>query len=88
MIAALDYLKRRKTYIVAIDAMHLKGGKSVTSKQYHVESLEREINKAFCGFNVLSQTSCIATGSWGIKWFSVDSTNINQEVELSGEMFI
>ncbi|XP_055812981.1 poly(ADP-ribose) glycohydrolase 1-like isoform X2 [Solanum dulcamara] len=47
----IDVLQRRKTRIVAIDAL-CHPGKS----QYRLEGLLREINKAFCGF--MDQCKC------------------------------
>ncbi|CAH9101908.1 unnamed protein product [Cuscuta europaea] len=42
----IDHLGRRKTRVVAIDALHSPG-----KRQYTLQCLLREINKAFCGFS-------------------------------------
>ncbi|XP_004253043.1 poly(ADP-ribose) glycohydrolase 1-like isoform X1 [Solanum lycopersicum] len=47
----IDVLGRRKTRIVAIDALCCPG-----NNQYRLEGLLREINKAFCGF--MDQCKC------------------------------
>ncbi|XP_010672524.2 poly(ADP-ribose) glycohydrolase 1 isoform X2 [Beta vulgaris subsp. vulgaris] len=44
-IREIDSFGRRKTIIVAIDALRSPG-----LRQYRVDSLLREVNKAFCGF--------------------------------------
>ncbi|XP_010522254.1 PREDICTED: probable poly(ADP-ribose) glycohydrolase 2 [Tarenaya hassleriana] len=41
----LDFLRRRKTRVIAIDAIPLPG-----LRQYKREGLLREVNKAFCGY--------------------------------------
>ncbi|KAK7395990.1 hypothetical protein VNO78_16655 [Psophocarpus tetragonolobus] len=82
----VDILGRRKTRIVAIDALCCPG-----TRQYTENSVLREINKAFCGFlfqckyvlyqKVLLENGCssalgnnvgVATGNWGCGVFGGD----------------
>ncbi|GFP98315.1 poly(ADP-ribose) glycohydrolase 1 [Phtheirospermum japonicum] len=79
---SVDTMGRRRTRIVAIDALCSPG-----KRQYRLECLLREINKAFCGF--LDQHKCqsdqvkqnnegqvheigVATGNWGCGAFGGD----------------
>ncbi|KAL5702658.1 poly(ADP-ribose) glycohydrolase [Ranunculus cassubicifolius] len=63
-----DCLKRRKTRIVAIDALS-----SPKMRQYGVEYLLREINKAFCGFLHKTEDKIgVVTGNWGCGAFGGD----------------
>ncbi|KAJ6841344.1 putative poly(ADP-ribose) glycohydrolase 1 [Iris pallida] len=49
----LDSFGRRKTRIIAIDALY-----SPRRRQYEVEGLIREVNKAYCGFFYRSKYQC------------------------------
>ncbi|KAL3642186.1 hypothetical protein CASFOL_013001 [Castilleja foliolosa] len=66
----LDSMGRRRTRVIAIDALEQPG-----STQYKPESLVREANKAFCGFrlnpNVEGEMG-VATGNWGCGVFGGD----------------
>jgi len=67
----LDELGRRDTTIVAMDAVQLKKPK----KQYSPQLLERELNKAYCGFHDPRATPplpAVATGHWGCGVFGGD----------------
>ncbi|RZC86753.1 hypothetical protein C5167_030104 [Papaver somniferum] len=68
-----DFMGRRKTRIIAIDASPRLG-----IKQFLVENLVREVNKAWCGFfdhdehcHVKDDIG-IATGNWGCGAFAGD----------------
>nr|XP_033804479.1 poly(ADP-ribose) glycohydrolase-like [Geotrypetes seraphini]XP_033804480.1 poly(ADP-ribose) glycohydrolase-like [Geotrypetes seraphini]XP_033804482.1 poly(ADP-ribose) glycohydrolase-like [Geotrypetes seraphini] len=67
-----DSWQRRCTQIVAIDAMHFRN----PNDQYRKTNMDRELNKAFCGFKsspILSQQiAAIATGNWGCGAFNGD----------------
>jgi len=70
-VAKLDEWGRRDTTVVAMDAVHLKSPK----KQYSPRLLERELNKAYCGFhNPRASISlpAVATGHWGCGVFGGD----------------
>ncbi|XP_024004108.1 poly(ADP-ribose) glycohydrolase 1 [Eutrema salsugineum] len=64
----IDVFGRRKTRIIAIDALRHPG-----TSQYKLERLLRETNKALCGFLHVCKNQCIdhedgvgvATGNWG-----------------------
>jgi len=65
-----DEFNRKKTHLVCLDAIDLKE----PSSQYHPDSIERELNKAFCGFhntNFLSGAP-VASGNWGCGAFGGD----------------
>ncbi|EPS57489.1 hypothetical protein M569_17327, partial [Genlisea aurea] len=61
--------RSRKTRIVAMDALCFPG-----AKQYKVEYLLRECNKALCGFSTTTASPSIgvATGNWGCGAFGGD----------------
>ncbi|XP_061119408.1 poly(ADP-ribose) glycohydrolase-like isoform X2 [Conger conger] len=67
-----DEWLRRKRQIVAIDALDFKNPKD----QFHMKKVDRELNKAYCGFTGDSETHCyyptIATGNWGCGAFGGD----------------
>lgn len=66
----VDSFGRRRTRIIAIDALCSPG-----KKQYSIEFLLREANKAFCGFldqQVSESEIGIATGNWGCGAFGGD----------------
>ncbi|KAJ3196949.1 hypothetical protein HK101_006998 [Irineochytrium annulatum] len=69
-----DTLGRRKCEIVAIDALRFRPR---SFDQYKRTSIQREINKAYCGF-LYNEFSCfppetpIATGNWGCGAFNGD----------------
>ncbi|GFQ04719.1 probable poly(ADP-ribose) glycohydrolase 2 [Phtheirospermum japonicum] len=68
---SVDEMKRRRTRIIAIDALRRPG-----NTQYSIEGLLRETNKAFCGF-FIDQDSYegeigVATGNWGCGAFGGD----------------
>ncbi|XP_037134060.1 poly(ADP-ribose) glycohydrolase isoform X1 [Syngnathus acus] len=68
-----DDWQRRCTEIVAIDAMPFKN----YLEQFHPEGLERELNKAYCGFDRSGEhrdnLSAVATGNWGCGVFGGDA---------------
>ncbi|KAL3642199.1 hypothetical protein CASFOL_013014 [Castilleja foliolosa] len=70
-IKRFDTMNRRKTRIIAIDALCHPG-----NTQYSPEGLLREINKAFCGFfidrNSYEGEIGVATGNWGCGAFGGD----------------
>ncbi|KAL0381991.1 UNVERIFIED_CONTAM: Poly(ADP-ribose) glycohydrolase 1 [Sesamum calycinum] len=63
---SVDTMGRRRTRIIAIDALSRPG-----KRQYTVECLLRETNKAFCGFfdQHKSQQYQKQVGENGLKWF-------------------
>ncbi|GER27934.1 poly(ADP-ribose) glycohydrolase [Striga asiatica] len=67
----IDKLRRRKTRIIAIDALRRPG-----EAQYTPECLLREINKSFCGFfnsfEGEGEEIGVATGNWGCGAFGGD----------------
>ncbi|XP_069466900.1 poly(ADP-ribose) glycohydrolase isoform X2 [Ambystoma mexicanum] len=67
-----DEWQRRTTEIVAIDALPFRNH----IEQFCPEKMERELNKAYCGFarpGVSSQNlSAVATGNWGCGAFGGD----------------
>ncbi|KAL3642181.1 hypothetical protein CASFOL_012996 [Castilleja foliolosa] len=66
----LDSMGRRRTRVIAIDALEQPG-----STQYKPESLVREANKAFCGFRLnpnVEDEMGVATGNWGCGVFGGD----------------
>ncbi|XP_030057605.1 poly(ADP-ribose) glycohydrolase [Microcaecilia unicolor] len=67
-----DSWQRRCTQIVAIDAMHFRN----PNDQYRKAYMDRELNKAYCGFRpspILPQEiAAVATGNWGCGAFSGD----------------
>ncbi|KAJ8406809.1 hypothetical protein AAFF_G00297250 [Aldrovandia affinis] len=68
-----DDWERRCTEIVAIDALRFRH----FLEQFQPEKINRELNKAYCGFarpGVKSQTlSAVATGNWGCGVFGGDT---------------
>jgi len=67
----LDEYGRRETIIVAMDALQLKD----QSVQYQANYVERELNKAFCGFYDPYpglHLPAVATGHWGCGVFGGD----------------
>ncbi|XP_004074659.2 poly(ADP-ribose) glycohydrolase isoform X2 [Oryzias latipes] len=65
-----DEWRRLKRRIVAIDALHFRDPK----QQFHMNAIERELNKAYCGFKCSGkhQEPDIATGKWGCGAFNGD----------------
>ncbi|GFQ04717.1 probable poly(ADP-ribose) glycohydrolase 2 [Phtheirospermum japonicum] len=68
----VDAMGRRQTRVIAIDALDGPG-----MRQYGLESLLREANKAYCGFllldpNVEGGETGVATGNWGCGVFGGD----------------
>ncbi|RVE55511.1 hypothetical protein OJAV_G00235580 [Oryzias javanicus] len=65
-----DEWKRLKSQIVAIDALHFRDPR----QQYDMRAVERELNKAYCGFKRSDkpQEPDIATGKWGCGAFNGD----------------
>lgn len=67
-----DLWQRRCTKIVAIDAMRFQS----SSDQYRKQNMDRELNKAYCGFRVSpiipQKLAAIATGNWGCGAFNGD----------------
>uniref|UniRef100_A0A8C2ZNC4 poly(ADP-ribose) glycohydrolase n=1 Tax=Cyclopterus lumpus TaxID=8103 RepID=A0A8C2ZNC4_CYCLU len=68
-----DGWQRRCTEIVAIDALQFKN----FLEQFKPEKLNRELNKAYCGFARSEQRSqhlaAVATGNWGCGVFGGDA---------------
>lgn len=68
-----DGWQRRCTEIVAIDALHFRS----FMEQFKPEKIDRELNKAYCGFarpEEPSETlSAVATGNWGCGVFGGDT---------------
>ncbi|XP_019939188.2 poly(ADP-ribose) glycohydrolase-like isoform X1 [Paralichthys olivaceus] len=67
-----DGWQRRCTEIVAIDALHYKN----FLEQFRLEKINRELNKAYCGFARPEEQSqylaAVATGNWGCGVFGGD----------------
>ncbi|XP_036936356.1 poly(ADP-ribose) glycohydrolase isoform X1 [Acanthopagrus latus] len=68
-----DDWQRRCTEIVAIDALHFKN----FLEQFHPEKINRELNKAYCGFarpdEEKQNLAAVATGNWGCGVFGGDT---------------
>ncbi|XP_061611839.1 poly(ADP-ribose) glycohydrolase isoform X1 [Phyllopteryx taeniolatus] len=68
-----DDWKRRCTEIVAIDALPFRN----YLEQFHPERIDRELNKAYCGFarpgEHSNNLSAVATGNWGCGVFGGDA---------------
>uniref|UniRef100_A0A8D3CKA4 poly(ADP-ribose) glycohydrolase n=1 Tax=Scophthalmus maximus TaxID=52904 RepID=A0A8D3CKA4_SCOMX len=68
-----DGWQRRCTEIVAIDALRF----SNFLEQFHPDKINRELNKAFCGFGRPEEESrnlaAVATGNWGCGAFGGDT---------------
>ncbi|XP_034564001.1 poly(ADP-ribose) glycohydrolase isoform X2 [Notolabrus celidotus] len=68
-----DGWQRRCTEIVAIDALHFKS----FLEQFHPHRINRELNKAYCGFarpeDQSQNLSAVATGNWGCGVFGGDT---------------
>ncbi|XP_054454734.1 poly(ADP-ribose) glycohydrolase isoform X2 [Anoplopoma fimbria] len=68
-----DGWQRRCTEIVAIDALQFRN----FLEQFHPEKLNRELNKAYCGFARPEERSqnlaSVATGNWGCGVFGGDT---------------
>ncbi|XP_041089490.1 poly(ADP-ribose) glycohydrolase [Polyodon spathula] len=63
---------RRCTTIIAIDAIKFKS----EQQQFEMRNVERELNKAYCGFRSRVQAQgypSVATGNWGCGAFNGDS---------------
>jgi poly(ADP-ribose) glycohydrolase len=67
-----DEWGRRNTTIVAMDAIRFTSNN--TAIQYDRKNINRELNKAYCGFyeEVPSNRTPIATGNWGCGAFNGD----------------
>ncbi|XP_044743200.1 poly(ADP-ribose) glycohydrolase-like isoform X2 [Chrysoperla carnea] len=66
-----DIFRRRKSYLVAIDATHFYK----QPEQYNIPQILREINKAYVGYYSPSQNKpipAVATGNWGCGVFKGD----------------
>lgn len=66
-----DRWMRRCTKIVAIDAIKFKN----EQQQFEMRNVDRELNKAYCGFKPRVQAQCylpVATGNWGCGAFNGD----------------
>lgn len=59
-----DEKNRRKTTIVAMDALFFGSTNEVRMTQYKLSNVLRELNKAYCGFSDPDYTK-VATGNWG-----------------------
>ncbi|XP_053270156.1 poly(ADP-ribose) glycohydrolase isoform X1 [Pleuronectes platessa] len=68
-----DDWQRRCTEIVAIDALHFRNFR----EQFRPEKIDRELNKAYCGFarpeEQSQNLSAVATGNWGCGVFGGDT---------------
>ncbi|XP_070783316.1 poly(ADP-ribose) glycohydrolase-like [Enoplosus armatus] len=68
-----DDWQRRCTEIVAIDALRFKN----FLEQFHPERINRELNKAYCGFarpeDQSQNLAAVATGNWGCGVFGGDT---------------
>ncbi|KAM9412303.1 poly(ADP-ribose) glycohydrolase-like isoform 1-T1 [Salvelinus alpinus] len=68
-----DTWQRRCTEIVAMDALMFKN----FLEQFHPEKMNRELNKAYCGFSRPGERSqdlsAVATGNWGCGVFGGDA---------------
>uniref|UniRef100_A0A1A7XBI0 poly(ADP-ribose) glycohydrolase n=2 Tax=Iconisemion striatum TaxID=60296 RepID=A0A1A7XBI0_9TELE len=68
-----DAWQRKCTEIVAIDALKFKH----FLEQFHLSKINRELNKAFCGFSHPEEKSpnlaAVATGNWGCGVFGGDT---------------
>lgn len=68
-----DGWQRRCTEIVAIDALHFRN----FLEQFHPDKINRELNKAYCGFARPEERSqnlaAVATGNWGCGVFGGDA---------------
>ncbi|XP_055745606.1 poly(ADP-ribose) glycohydrolase-like isoform X2 [Salvelinus fontinalis] len=68
-----DTWQRRCTEIVAMDALMFKN----FFEQFHPEKMNRELNKAYCGFSRPGERSqdlsAVATGNWGCGVFGGDA---------------
>ncbi|KAM7370668.1 hypothetical protein PAMP_010195 [Pampus punctatissimus] len=68
-----DGWQRRCTEIVAIDALQFKN----FLEQFHPDKINRELNKAYCGFARPDEQSqnlaAVATGNWGCGVFGGDT---------------
>ncbi|XP_035001794.2 LOW QUALITY PROTEIN: poly(ADP-ribose) glycohydrolase [Hippoglossus stenolepis] len=68
-----DDWQRRCTEIVAIDALHFRNFR----EQFRPEKINRELNKAYCGFarpeEKSQNLSAVATGNWGCGVFGGDT---------------
>jgi len=64
-----DSKNRRQTQIVAMDAIQLSGS---ANSQFSIDNVERELNKAYCGFYSSSgnKLSPVASGHWGCGVFN------------------
>jgi len=64
-----DHLKRRRTQIVAMDALYFGNSPLNRLSQYRIENIERELNKCFVAFTLPSisplTVTPVATGNWG-----------------------
>ncbi|GFT97314.1 poly(ADP-ribose) glycohydrolase [Nephila pilipes] len=66
-----DVWGRRSTELVAMDAISFRN----TADQFKLPSVERELNKAYCGFYeeaLPPNSSAVATGNWGCGAFKGD----------------
>ncbi len=70
----IDECGRRSTTIVAMDALSFAAHNKYT--QYEKKYINRELNKAYCGFSedVPSNKTPIATGNWGCGAFNGDKS--------------
>uniref|UniRef100_A0A7S4CI82 PARG catalytic Macro domain-containing protein n=1 Tax=Eutreptiella gymnastica TaxID=73025 RepID=A0A7S4CI82_9EUGL len=68
--------RMRQSYIVAIDALNLRRSAKGINMQYTQEGVQRELTKAWAGFNTsasgLPVPTTIATGNWGCGVFDGD----------------
>ena len=71
----VDSMGRRKTEILAIDALRFHNRSSLRN-QLEIDTLDRELNKLYCGFvpsSITSFDTCgISTGNWGCGAFNGD----------------
>ncbi|KAJ0015677.1 hypothetical protein NQD34_013966 [Periophthalmus magnuspinnatus] len=68
-----DEWQRRSTEVVAIDALQFRS----FMEQFRPDKIDRELNKAFCGFSrpeePVESLAAVATGNWGCGVFGGDA---------------
>ncbi|MGH0180629.1 UNVERIFIED_CONTAM: hypothetical protein FKN15_004694 [Acipenser sinensis] len=82
-----DRWMRRCTKIVAIDAIKFRN----EQQQFEMRNLDRELNKAYCGFEPRVQAQRylpVATGNWGCGAFNGDIKLKGAEVSAHSYLYI
>uniref|UniRef100_A0A4W5LSI7 PARG catalytic Macro domain-containing protein n=1 Tax=Hucho hucho TaxID=62062 RepID=A0A4W5LSI7_9TELE len=82
-----DTWQRRCTEIVAMDALKFRN----FPEQFHPEKMNRELNKAYCGFSRPGERSqdlsAVATGNWGCGVFGGDARFKGALYSVLGEYY-